>query len=844
MLMHLCKPVSILQAQIHLMRNLSSLLVIAVLISVTSSAQVLSSRMNEVFERTNLIGANVLQGPWEVTYGPDDSLWLTESSPLTGYKVKKIHPVNGGYRTILDLVSFTDPASADPDQWKKNFTPGNYVSGSSGPKVPSYQGGLMGMAIHPDFATNPSKRFIYLAYGHHYIAPSSTSGSDPKVTTLYNGETIYGHLFMTWLVRFTYQNGQLVSPVAICDTIRGSNDHNSGRLIIRPEDGTDYLYYAVGDLGAGQFDNLKRYNKAQLLNSYEGKILRFNLEEDADATQGAVNYNRWIPNSNPYNGTLGVQSAVWASGMRNNQGFAFNSINGVGRMYGSSHGPFSDDELNLLEKDKNYGHPLVIGYSADGNYNNAKAGPSSSVLPFIVSESDNAAAIPNYRDPIFSNYPAPAGSTSVPFSIQYIYTNQSYVGSPRNGTAQNVNEHWFSEGYSGLGLYSPSLIPGWKNSLLVAALKWGRVVRMKLSNDGSSIISTDGADTVSYFQSTNRFRDMAVSPDGKVIYVVMEKDATSSGPSANNPMIPSCAGCLQRYEFLGYNSDGGRASLIPTSITIAAGRAGLCETANNIQINSKNNNIWVPVTDTNSNVIYEINANGNNLGIVNTTMYKNGNAVRQDLHKRLYLDRNLSITTENLATSAVSIRFYITTPELNSLRTAVNSVGMPSGVNTIGDLGIFRSAEACSNSIQGAATPVVTGSRVGFGSNGFVLTATMNINAATSRTSSFYFSNDDNMVLALHNEDTTVKPAPAPGQLNVAPNPVTDLASVTAVSHKDGRAMWKLVDNAGRTVLTGEENLSKGANKFQINLKKLASGLYILHMSGTGIEQQLKIRKL
>ena len=136
------------------------------------------------------------------------------------------------------------------------------------------------------------------------------------------------------------------------------------------------------------------------MDSYEGKILRFNLEPDADAGT----YDKWIPDDNPYNATLGQQSAVWAMGIRNNQGFAYDTTLNI--LYGSQHGPYSDDEINIIESGKNYGHPLVIGY-ADGNYNGSSAGVpnnGSSSLAVITDEVAAAAAIPNYKDPLFSGY--------------------------------------------------------------------------------------------------------------------------------------------------------------------------------------------------------------------------------------------------------------------------------------------------------------------------------------------------------------------------------------------------------------------------------------------------------
>jgi glucose/arabinose dehydrogenase len=305
------------------------------------------------------------------------------------------------------------------------------------------------LVLHPKFldAVSP-KNYVYVSYVHTFNSMAASNA---------------GVFFTNRIVRFTYNTStsKLESPVSLCDTLPGSSDHNSQRMIIAPVGGTNYLFYASGDMGSGQFGNAARPIKSQITASYEGKILRFNLEEDGDA--GTL--DRWIPGDNPYNGAK--QSAVWCTGMRNNQGFAYS--NGI--LYGSSHGPFSDDEINIIERDKNYGHPLVIGYAADDNYNNSKAGNTSgTILPLIVDESNNAAAISNYKDPLFSAYAAPAGNSTTPNTVNYIYTNN-----PGNGG-------WPSEGWSGMDIYTNTIIPGWKNSLVVGSLKWGRVLRLKLDD--------------------------------------------------------------------------------------------------------------------------------------------------------------------------------------------------------------------------------------------------------------------------------------------------------------------------------------------------------------------------
>jgi hypothetical protein len=82
----------------------------------------------------------------------------------------------------------------------------------------------------------------------------------------------------------------------------------------------------------------------------------------------------------------------------------------------------------------------------------------------------------------------------------------------------------------GLDVYTNTLIPGWKNSLVAASLKWGRLVRLRLDANGTATAPTNTvSDTVSYFGSQNRFRDLAFSPDGKDIFVIMDNNSTYIG---------------------------------------------------------------------------------------------------------------------------------------------------------------------------------------------------------------------------------------------------------------------------------------------------------------------------
>ncbi len=169
------------------------------------------------------------------------------------------------------------------------------------PKWP--QGGLMGLALHPSMYgewPTPTKPWIYLAYVYHYAAsPGCAGGSGPCN-------------FNTKIVRYDYDRvtHSLSNEKIIIAMLNGSNDHNSGRLTIGNIDGSPYLFYTIGDMGAGQFNNIGRTNNSQTRDTLEGKILRFNLEPDGDA--GVL--DKWIPNDNSYTDAASKVTAVWTWG--------------------------------------------------------------------------------------------------------------------------------------------------------------------------------------------------------------------------------------------------------------------------------------------------------------------------------------------------------------------------------------------------------------------------------------------------------------------------------------------------------------------------------------------------
>ena len=865
-----------------------------------------AGRMNEVFKQTILSAANILNDPWEITYGSDNYLWITEAK---GYKVYRMDPVSGIKTTVLDISQGASGylTGAEHTAFNVQFT---------STQNPWPQGGMAGLALHPKFldATAP-KNYVYISYVHTY-----NGGSSPT-----------GIFFTNSVVRFTYNTGtgKLESPVALCDTLPGSGDHNSQRMIIAPVGGTDFLFYASGDMGAGQFANRTRPQKAQNPDSYEGKILRFNLESDGDAGAAA-----WIPNDNPYSAT----SAVWCIGIRNNQGFAYDPA--LNLLYGSSHGPYSDDEINIIERRRNFGHPLVIGFAADGNYNGTGSPISGSSIsagtsyndaslgvssnPPIVDEMTNKNDIDAngnglYKDPLFSAYAAPQGTLNPPSSPATKTIGYIWRWNPANAAAGGG---WPSEGWSGLDLYTHTLIPGWYKSLVAASLKWGRLVKLRLSSTGIATAPANAAsDTISYFGSTNRYRDIAFAPNGKDIYVIMDKSSTTSGPSAGSPIVPACAGCVQKYTFLGYNDVAGKSS-IPTSIDVTNGTANTCGNAGTtIVIDANNSNLWVPITGPDGNIMAEIYANGYNLDTVRSSFYKNSGPIRIKNSVR-YLDRNMTITPKNQpGASGVKIRLYFSKTEFDAL-----DLDPFSAISSISDLKILKNTDNCSGTLSAATTLINPVFSEAHGSNGYMLQADIsgfssfyfassnitlpldlltfkvnliNNNAAllqwqtaneintsyftverssdantflpigevkahgSNNSTTLYSYTDNNILnfsspviyyrLKMTDQDGSFKYSGIvsvtityiTGKVTVAPNPVINDVKVNVSSAEDGKVQWKLIDNAGRVLFQNSTHVKKGiANSITISMDKLASGSYFLSVSGAGIDQKIKLQKL
>lgn len=304
-----------------------------------------------------------LNFPWEILWGKDDHIWMTERSG----KISKINPETGS--TVF------------------SYTISEVVSNG--------EGGLLGMVQHPDFSSNG---YLYVVYDYN-----SASGYREKV------------------VRFTAQNNTLSSPFTLIDTIVAASIHNGSRLLIAG----DKLFITTGDAS-----NSARAQNAGMVN---GKVLRLNL----DGT---------VPSDNPL-----VGNPYWTMGHRNPQGLVM--VND--KLYASEHGANIEDELNVIEKGRNYGWPAVEGPC------------NGSETSFCTTN--------NVKGPLWS------------------------TGSVTLATC-------------GLDYYNNDRIPEWKNALLLTTLKDATLYQLALSADGNSVAAPK-----KYFAGEwGRLRDLCISPQGRV----------------------------------------------------------------------------------------------------------------------------------------------------------------------------------------------------------------------------------------------------------------------------------------------------------------------------------------
>ena len=411
---------------------------------------------DSVLRETKRFRKNVLvsglAGPWELTWGPDNMLWVTER---TGKRITRVDPSTGKLSVAVTIDEV--------------FAPGG-------------QDGLLGMALHPELLKGTGNDYVYAAYS--YV--DERRGANPTVTS---PRSRYRYLYGK-IVRLTYNNanGTLSQPVNLITGLPVGNDHVAGRLKFGPD---KKLYFTIGDQGHNQLGNFCLPIEAQRLptqeeiergfyQAYVGKSLRLNLDGS-------------IPKDNPSLG--GVVSHVYTYGHRNPQGIDFGPD---GTLYSSEQGPKTDDEINILKAGSNYGWPHVAGLKDNKAYEYARWADASTpcsqltfsdlaIDPSVPRESESAFDKP-FVEPIATMFTVPSGYNF----HDPVCKGVDFICWPTVATSSI--EYYASNGKG---------IPGWDKVLLVTTLKRGSLYVLPLTADGKAASGHFSR----YFQSENRYRD-------------------------------------------------------------------------------------------------------------------------------------------------------------------------------------------------------------------------------------------------------------------------------------------------------------------------------------------------
>lgn len=228
--------------------------------------------------------ADELVHPWGMTFLPDGRMLVTERE--------------GRLRVVTQDGEVSEPVAGVPEVWNQG------------------QGGLLDVALHPDYAEN---RLVYVSYSEP--AGGGPSGDvagtavargklDPDAPSLTDVEVIFRQ-----------------KP-----KVRASQ-HFGSRLVFSPD---GKLFVTLGERGERP--------KAQDTSVNRGQVVRINPDGS-------------IPEDNPFVGREGHLPEIWSYGHRNPQGAALHP--GTGELWIHEHGARGGDEVNVPEAGRNYGWPVI-----------------------------------------------------------------------------------------------------------------------------------------------------------------------------------------------------------------------------------------------------------------------------------------------------------------------------------------------------------------------------------------------------------------------------------------------------------------------------------------------------
>lgn len=246
-----------------------------------------------------VVVAKGLKNPWAVEPLPDGSFLITEKE--------------GRMRIVSAKGEISEPIAGLLPVGQGGVSA---ASGEGGlpPISARGQGGLLDVALSPTFTRD---RTIYWSFSEQREGGSGTSVASGVLSA--DGRNLL-QVRVIFRSLPTYENGL----------------HFGSRLAFGPD---GMLYITLGD----RFDKEVMRPQAQKLDSHSGKIVRIK----PDGT---------IPADNPFVKEKGALTEIWTLGHRNLQSATFDD---KGRLWTVEHGAQGGDELNLIEKGKNYGWPII-----------------------------------------------------------------------------------------------------------------------------------------------------------------------------------------------------------------------------------------------------------------------------------------------------------------------------------------------------------------------------------------------------------------------------------------------------------------------------------------------------
>jgi glucose/arabinose dehydrogenase len=280
------------------------------------------------------------------------------------------------------------------------------------------QGGLLDVVLSPDFKQD---RTVYLSY-------AEGGGKGDKAGTAVGRGQLSQDLKSIRNFKVIFRQEPKLSV----------GNHFGSRLVF---DRDGYLFITLGE-------NNDRPT-AQDLDKLQGKVVR--IYPDGK-----------VPDDNPFVGQTGVRPEIWSYGQRNPQGAALNPWTGV--LWENEHGPRGGDEINIIERGKNYGWPLAthgINYSGQ---------------------------------PI----PEATGKTA-------------------EGTVAPHHVWEKSPGLSGMAFYDADRFKAWQHNVFIGALVSQELIRLQF--DGDKVVHEERL----MGELNKRIRDVRQGPDG-YLYVLTDED--------------------------------------------------------------------------------------------------------------------------------------------------------------------------------------------------------------------------------------------------------------------------------------------------------------------------------